>query len=618
MANEFIIRKGFKSLTDSEITGSLNVTAGITGSLFGTASYALTASYVTNASSFPYTGSAIITGSLIVTGSIISTLGFTGSLSGTASYANNALSASYALISISSSYAITSSLPLLGIITASANNTVITFTRGNGTTFDINIAQSGSVATASYALFAETSNTASYALNGGVTSIIAGSGIVLPTGGTGNVTVVASGTAIIISGSSVTSSFTNSNTWTFNHNLGTRTPIITVFDSSYNQIIPQNIQLVDTASATITFPTLESGFAIASTGGTTSSLAVSSSYSLFSTYASTASFFTETDPIFVSKQASLATTGSNNFKGNQTITGSLTVSSSNTITVIGPMVITGSLLVSGSTTQTGNNNLIGNTTLSGSISVSGSQTLSGNLGLTGSFAVSGSTLQTGNNTLIGNTVLSGSLVVSGSQTFRGVNTLVGNTTISGSFTVSGSVTNQLIGTTNITGSLNVVGDLNVISGSGFYRWGNKLFNYAQFAETASLPLTQNVSGSFILPTTYFAEGISIVSSSRITFANTGIYNIQFSAVVNQGSGKPNFSIWFKETGSNIANSNTIATLEANSQALLAWNFMYPFNSGSYVEMWYNTTGANTVLTGDPGVSGQPSSPALILTVTQIA
>jgi hypothetical protein len=39
--------------------------------------------------------------------------------------------------------------------------------------------------------------------------------------------------------------------------------------------------------------------------------------------ASTASFYQETDPVFVAKSASLATTGSNNFNGNQTITGSL-------------------------------------------------------------------------------------------------------------------------------------------------------------------------------------------------------------------------------------------------------------------------------------------------------
>jgi hypothetical protein len=70
------------------VTGSLTVTQGITGSLFGTASwavnavsssYALTASYLDNyIPPFPLTGSAIITGSLTVTGSIRSTL-LTGS-----------------------------------------------------------------------------------------------------------------------------------------------------------------------------------------------------------------------------------------------------------------------------------------------------------------------------------------------------------------------------------------------------------------------------------------------------------------------------------------------------------------------------------------------------------
>jgi hypothetical protein len=72
---------------------------------------------------------------------------------GTASWAQN---------SISSSYAETASLPLRGIVTASAANTTITFTKGDGSTFDITVAQSGSVATASYALFAVLADTASY------------------------------------------------------------------------------------------------------------------------------------------------------------------------------------------------------------------------------------------------------------------------------------------------------------------------------------------------------------------------------------------------------------------------------------------------------------------------
>ena len=76
MANEFKIKNGYLSEGNSQITGSLNVTAGITGSLQGTASFAtnaLSASYAPGGAgtpTFPYTGSAIISGSLTVTGSL--------------------------------------------------------------------------------------------------------------------------------------------------------------------------------------------------------------------------------------------------------------------------------------------------------------------------------------------------------------------------------------------------------------------------------------------------------------------------------------------------------------------------------------------------------------------
>ena len=44
MPQEFVARNGVIALNNSVITGSLNVTAGITGSLFGTSSFATTAS----------------------------------------------------------------------------------------------------------------------------------------------------------------------------------------------------------------------------------------------------------------------------------------------------------------------------------------------------------------------------------------------------------------------------------------------------------------------------------------------------------------------------------------------------------------------------------------------
>ena len=69
MANEFVARNGVIALDDSQITGSLTVTNGVTGSLFGTASFAtnaLTASYADNV---PATASFATTASYAISAS---------------------------------------------------------------------------------------------------------------------------------------------------------------------------------------------------------------------------------------------------------------------------------------------------------------------------------------------------------------------------------------------------------------------------------------------------------------------------------------------------------------------------------------------------------------------
>ena len=74
MANEFIIKNGFQSRGDSEVTGSLNLSENISGSTTSTSSFGTylgDGSQLTGISStpFPFTGDAQITGSLIVSGS---------------------------------------------------------------------------------------------------------------------------------------------------------------------------------------------------------------------------------------------------------------------------------------------------------------------------------------------------------------------------------------------------------------------------------------------------------------------------------------------------------------------------------------------------------------------
>jgi hypothetical protein len=157
-------------------------------------------------------------------------------------------------------------------------------------------------------------------------------------------------------------------TWTFNHFLATKYPIVNVYDNNDNIIIPQSIVANNSSSLTITFSSPRTGTAVASKGGyvgsavgnattanalatgrlinntlfdgtqnitipnlvsgsTQISLAGTSDYnSLFAGVASsTASLNVFTSSINI-WSSSLATTGSNVFRGNQTITGSLFVS----------------------------------------------------------------------------------------------------------------------------------------------------------------------------------------------------------------------------------------------------------------------------------------------------
>ena len=153
---------------------------------------------------------------------------FTGSLEGTASQA------------ISSSYALTASYALFA-----ANG-------GGGGISAIYIANAGiTQGTASYFDFTGAGVTATVSNNTASINVTGGGG-----GGTN---------------SGQTTNFTQSvaaTTWTFLHNLNTRTPLVQVYDTSYNQIVPQYISSSNANTILINFGIATAGYAVASTGGT--------------------------------------------------------------------------------------------------------------------------------------------------------------------------------------------------------------------------------------------------------------------------------------------------------------------------------------------------------------
>ena len=315
-----------------------------------------------------------------------------------------------------------------------------------------------------------------------------------------------------------------------------------------------------------------------------------------------------------------ALTSSNSFVGNQFISGNISVSGN---IYASNFVTSSTLFFTGSTNH---GSLIGDThTFTGSVRITGSLNTVGNATITGSFLASGSTTQIGNNNLLGNTILSGSIGISGSTNIEGNTTIKGMLFVSGTtnfsnhtITMTGSVYTS--GSQVITGSLNIKGDVNIASGSSFYRWGNKLFNYGAFYDTRTQSGSANVSQSIQFNSTDYSEGVSISNNTRIVLENIGVYNIQFSAqIVDTGPGDSTIRIWIKKNGQNVPNSAGRIFLKANQETIAAWNYVVPATSpNDYYELMWQSTDADAHILYEAASGNYPAIPSIILTVTQVA
>ena len=161
------------------VTGSLNVSAGITGSLLGTASFAnnaTSASFATTASFAAFASLAQQAANPFVSSTTTNTdfqvtyalgPGYTTlyRAPGLTFNPTSSLTRATNLIATGSLFgsASTASFVANAMLTASAVANILTFTKFDGSTFNVTIAQSGSVASASFADNANTAISASYA-----------------------------------------------------------------------------------------------------------------------------------------------------------------------------------------------------------------------------------------------------------------------------------------------------------------------------------------------------------------------------------------------------------------------------------------------------------------------
>jgi hypothetical protein len=220
---------------NTQVTGSLGVTGGITGSLLGTASYAaqaLSSSYADFSISSSQAQNAV-TASYVLNA-------VSASFATSASQAQNANTASYVLNAVSASFA-TSALSASYAVTASHADFAVSSSQATSASFAVTASFSNTSTSASFATNALTASYALFAANGGG-------------GGGGGATVTHT-------------QLTASTTWSFGHNLNTLTPLLQVYDLNYEQIIPNEIVSINAFTSEIRFDYTQAGYAVASSGG---------------------------------------------------------------------------------------------------------------------------------------------------------------------------------------------------------------------------------------------------------------------------------------------------------------------------------------------------------------
>ncbi len=189
-----------------------------------------------------------------------------------------------------------------------------------------------------------------------------------------------------------------------------------------------------------------------------------------------------------------------------------------------------------------------------------------------------------------------------------------NTNITGALNVTGSST--IIGNTNITGSLGVSGSVTIANAGDLTMYGHKMFNAGQFWSNTTQSGSAGVSGSLNFDASGSIAGVSLVSGSRLTVANGGTYNVQFSAQIETSAGADSAYVWFKKNGTNIGDSATKVTLANNTAQVMTVNILDDASANDYYELGYQFTNGNATVLAEAASGNIPAIPSVIATVTQ--
>jgi hypothetical protein len=139
------------------------------------------------------------------------------------------------------------------------------------------------------------------------------------------------------------------------------------------------------------------------------------------------------------------------------------------------------------------------------------------------------------------------------------------------------------------------------------------FPYGAFSSDQDQTATANTATLMTLNTTDFANGVSI-ASSKITVANAGIYNLQFSTqFANTNSNVQDVYIWLRQNSVDIPGSTGFISIPSrhggtDGHSIVGWNYFLTMAASDYVEIYWSIP--NTAVSIQHlAASGSPTKPS---------
>lgn len=228
----------------------------------------------------------------------------------------------------------------------------------------------------------------------------------------------------------------------------------------------------------------------------------------------------------------------------------------------------------------------------------------------------------------------------GTVTSVGTAGLISGGTITESGTITTSMaTNKLVG--RFTATTGIMEEVTI--GSGLTLTGAGVLNntatptptgyYGQYFDYISQYAVTNFVGvPMIFRTSDLTNGISVVSDgtnlTKITFANTGIYNLQFSTQFQNLDNAPqDVFIWLRKNGTTAAadviGSTGVVGMEARKNTsdpyhtIVTWNFLLDVTGGDFFQIiWATSNVTNVSIQYYIAQPGYPSTVSTLFTVTQ--